>query len=1239
MKNTDSSTFGHVPSRVTLSVAVPMYRTLYASIHRTARFHGYPAILALVVLLSTIPAFGEIFTVTNTSDSGAGSLRAAIASASNGDAINFNLPAYPATITVLSPLTFGPSVTIAGPGASSLAIDGGNAVVDLVVNAGATVAISGLTIQHGSSLLGGGIFNGGTLTLTNVTVSNNTQGTQLGGGIFNSGTLTLTSSTVSANSAGSAGVSVAGAPVTGETGFGGGIYNYGEKGGGKLTLTNSTVSGNSANQGLTGYASGGGIYNDQGQVTLTNSTVTNNTAVGDLSGMGGGIYGNSGTMTVTNSTISGNSAAGEGAGIYSSGTTTVTASTISGNLSNPTGGGSIGGGAGGGIYNAGGTLTVTNSTFAGNSATNEGGGIESEGPPGAISAGTATVSFSTFWGNSAGLGAGISDFGLLTVKNSILANNGGQNCAPIPSMQNATSDGHNLSDDGTCSFFFSGPGDLDSTPAGLDPGGLKNNGGPTQTVALLSTSQAINAIPLSPTNYCTDASGNPVKTDQRGVPRPQGSGCDIGSFEWFSSDNVVVSTQVFTILDEVEAMPISPLAKDALILELQIAVDAINSGNYTLAIDNLTLFLSSVDGLYRAGILNLQQALQLTPPAQQVIPFLPGPPQEHEQLTIQVSPVGVGITSPPAPGVYFEPLFTIVPLTASSTNLCYSFSGWTGNVGNQQSASTSIEMLELQPQNVTANFVYNQDCVQPIKLGLFVTGTQVDWGGGGSLSSILSANYNQLYASTNDLFLVGVIGSPTEYYMGFSNSAVIETYLPASGNAGPLTASPTNPSTTSAGIFGGDVVALKLNIDFSNAGLLGGTTTFPFGNLVLTNMGVNPPGTSGDLSSLNGMTVSQFLAIANTCLGAGPCPLGLDNIDALTEDLNASYENGIASTFAQTNLAWPTGYTPPSANPTATPSAGVVPLSVQFAANATDAAKNPLTYLWNFGDGNSSTAVNPSHAYGTPGVYTAQLTVSDGIASYKFALPVTAYPVIPKADTFSYGEFVTYGQNSYALPPAPVLPGPVPLPGPALQLISLDYNAAFASTNGVLLVGVTGVSNEYSIAFTGNATEVNSQGYLTNLAGILFYLPSSGPAAALPTSYIDPTNPYNVYYSCYPNCSLGTWPGGVFSGDVVALALNIAFNNAGFLHGTSTIPFGNLVLTNMGVNPPSTSGNLTALNGMTVSQFLTIANTCLGAGPCPLGIDNVDVITQDLNLAFDGGTLAIPGDPDTFAETYLALPK
>jgi hypothetical protein len=93
--------------------------------------------------------------------------------------------------------------------------------------------------------------------------------------------------------------------------------------------------------------------------------------------------------------------------------------------------------------------------------------------------------------------------------------------------------GHNLSDDNSCSSIFNTAiGDLNNTQPGLDPSGLQNNGGPTQTIALLPTSPAVNAIPA---RYCTAIDGvTPIATDQRGLPRPQGPACDIGAYEYLA---------------------------------------------------------------------------------------------------------------------------------------------------------------------------------------------------------------------------------------------------------------------------------------------------------------------------------------------------------------------------------------------------------------------------------------------------------------------------------------------------------------------------------------------------------------------------------------------------------------------------------------------------------------------------------------------------------------------------------
>jgi hypothetical protein len=231
----------------------------------------------LLVLFAALPAVGNTLTVTTTADSGAGSLRAAIASASPGDTIDFNLT-YPTTITLSSTIWVTTSMTISGPGADKLAISGNNAVEVLYVTGGANVAISGVTIENGSALSGGGIMVfASTLTLTDSAVSGNSAAAYNGGAIFNfdQATLVLNRSTVSGNSAG---------------GNGGGIANYQDS---ALTIINSTVAANSAG------SMGGAIVNDNSALTLVNSTVEGNAATAS----GGGIANNNGTLTIKSSIV------------------------------------------------------------------------------------------------------------------------------------------------------------------------------------------------------------------------------------------------------------------------------------------------------------------------------------------------------------------------------------------------------------------------------------------------------------------------------------------------------------------------------------------------------------------------------------------------------------------------------------------------------------------------------------------------------------------------------------------------------------------------------------------------------------------------------------------------------------------------------------------------------------------------------------------------------------------------
>jgi hypothetical protein len=155
-------------------------------------------------------------------------------------------------------------------------------------------------------------------------------------------------------------------------------------------------------------------------------------------------------------------------------------------------------------------MTVTNSTISGNSASDGGGGIFNYSA-------TITVTNSTISGNSGFVYAGgIFNYygGTLTLKSTIVANSSGGNCG---STGGASSGGNNLSDDASCTFLIS-TGDLIHTPAGLDPSGLQDNGGPTKTIALLATSFAVDAIP--PANCTLPDGTTPVATDQRGLTRP-----------------------------------------------------------------------------------------------------------------------------------------------------------------------------------------------------------------------------------------------------------------------------------------------------------------------------------------------------------------------------------------------------------------------------------------------------------------------------------------------------------------------------------------------------------------------------------------------------------------------------------------------------------------------------------------------------------------------------------------------
>jgi hypothetical protein len=277
----------------------------------------------------------------------------------------------------------------------------------------------------------------------------------------------------------------------------------------------------------------GGLFAQDGaSVIVTHSEFTGIIGDGPF-GEGIMMVGN-GTLSVTASTFTGSTT---GIGLTSNGpshgSATVTNSTFTDN--------DAGNRDGGGIENVGWTLAVTNSTFIGNRA-GAGGGIENAG-------GTLSVINCTFSGNNGQVGGGgINNIieagaGPVTVANSIFSANTSDNCnAPI------TDSGHNL-DDGTSCGFSSAKGSLINTNPQLDPLGLQNNGGPTETVALCAgagvpagCTAASPAIDAGDQAICAAAPVNNL--DQRGFVRP-GTGhtqCSIGAYEADAVPSMVTAT-------------------------------------------------------------------------------------------------------------------------------------------------------------------------------------------------------------------------------------------------------------------------------------------------------------------------------------------------------------------------------------------------------------------------------------------------------------------------------------------------------------------------------------------------------------------------------------------------------------------------------------------------------------------------------------------------------------------------
>ncbi len=528
--------------------------------------------------LAAVPAAqAATFTVTNTNDAGAGSLRQAIIDANGAAGADIvDAAGVTGTITLTTgQLAVTDSVDIQGPGAASLTVNGGGTGRVFYLYSGAgliDVTISDLTIAGGGAVtFGAGIIDfGENLTVDGVVISGNVA--NAGGGAIaatdlsgDGMSLTVRDSTISGNDSGR---------------DGGGIYFYAT--GGPLVIENSVISGNDA------VDDGGGIYlyDITDDLTITNSTISGNTA---STGLGGGVYfyqTDGGTQTIDHSTFDNNTAtAGVGGGImgvFTDTPLTIDHSTFSNNDAT----------AGGGMFFAfafGAPIVVTDSTISGNQATaNDGGGIFLYG---LYAGGTFAIESSTIAGNTAAAtgGGAFTLAGPVPIENSIVGDNTG---ASDGDLGTALAGNFDLSftlveAPGTANITDSGGNILNQDPQ-LGP--LANNGGLTLTHKPAATSPAVNAG--------NPAFAPPPATDQRDLPRVVNTVIDMGSVELGASGTIQLTFSTSSVAENAGTVTVTATrtggSEGAVSVTLN-TVDgaAIAPGDYTAVVGGV---LSWADG-------------------------------------------------------------------------------------------------------------------------------------------------------------------------------------------------------------------------------------------------------------------------------------------------------------------------------------------------------------------------------------------------------------------------------------------------------------------------------------------------------------------------------------------------------------------------------------------------------------------------------------------------------------------
>jgi hypothetical protein len=949
--------------------------------------------------------------VTNTNDSGAGSLRQAIIDANeNGgvsDTITFQ-SGLSGTIALTSgEMLITDSVIITGPGAAVITVDGNAASRILNLNQPGTlidVSISGLTLTNGKSALRGGaiISFSENLTITDSVISNSQTASNGGGGVFSYGSKTIIrNSTLSGN----------------KSDWGGALYIAGS---GSGYVLNSTLSNNTALNG------GGAIFSQTGtDLTISSSTFSGNSTLAD----GGAIFAD-GETTLNNSTVSGNSSKQNGGGIYQVNKLTINNSTITGNVANSD---DTGAETGGGIYRSIGNLTLTNTIVSGNT-TGTAASVKDD-----ITGAVVGTSSYNIVGVDTGM-TGITNGG--ANKNQVgtnaapvdpllgaLANNGGKTLTHLPAAGSVAINA------GTTTalkdvFDQRGKGFLRFSGTGADIGAVE-----------IQDTTAHPALIVTNTNDAGPGSLRQAVLDANKLGGP-----DTITFQSGLSGQITLTTGQIAINDSVTITGpgANVIAVSGNNNSRIFNIDCFGNGNADISISGLTLKTGKVNG--GGGAIICGENLALTDTVitgNRTIggkgggiavygPYGVGYGPDALTLSIKNCTISNNYGSGKGGGVWvYNGISSItdsvisgnssnarggglflykVANTITNTAITDNFSNSRGGGLRLYKGVSTIDGCTISGNTATnrGGGVHFYHAVATIKNSTISSNSSVNYNGGGAFfydsnviveNTTISGNFAQ--GDGGGIVLYG--GS----VVTIRNSTIVNNAADANGNAtgtgggifrkaGSLQLDSTIVAlnTKNGGAPVKDDIAMTTAINATSAhNLVGvdtglaGITNASQGNQIGTAALAIDPLISG-LADNGGPTQTHAISATSPALNTG------SNLGNLTTDQRGVGFRRVAGSAADIGAFELNRGPVLTSNPTATPSTAGVGQTVTFTAPATDADNDTLTYTWDFGDGTTGTGASPTHAYTAAGTFTVKLTITDGNAGASGTLTGTLTAVV-----------------------------------------------------------------------------------------------------------------------------------------------------------------------------------------------------------------------------------------------------